>query len=56
MLSLLEELADSLTDSLTLVLSLTASELGAATAELGLETYSSVRVGMLLVSGRRSSV
>ena len=35
---------------------LTASELGAATAELGLETYSMVRVGMLLVSGRRSSV
>ena len=46
----------SLVDSLTLALSLTASELGAATAELGLETYSMVRVGMLLVSGRRSSV
>ena len=36
---------------------LAASELlGACTAELGFEVYSSVRVGMLAVSGRRSSV
>ena len=55
-LSLLLELSELLALSLRLPLELAASELGAATAELGLETYSIVRVGMLLVSGRRSSV
>ena len=55
-LSLLLELSELLALSLWLPLELAASELGAATAELGLETYSIVRVGMLLVSGRRSSV
>ena len=56
------ELVLSLVLSLSLTLGaglslLAASELlGACTAALGFEVYSSVRVGMLAVSGRRSSV